>query len=246
MARWLDRDTIAVISCGDVWLLPLDGKARTRLTRSGVVSALACSKDGRFIFFVEGGVSTAVGAGGGPLSRVCRDGQDRRLLVSSGEWAVLLTASRDRLSYTNRIEHIIEIVSVDLDGQDRQILARFPRGYPQPTIDILSLACDRAGKRVAFIRFISLRRGDNPDVGSVLEMLETQTNRVTALGNLGSGGDTRCSFIGDDELILSGGGYGAYGELRRLQISPGGPANGTLVPIDMALDPDTLWTEGAP
>lgn len=192
-ARWLNEKTVVVISEGDIWLVPLDGRAKTRLTKGEYIKSLDCSRDGQMIFFTKGSPDVV----GSLIFQMDCDGKNRQRLTETHEgFMPLIAMSRNRLFCLDDSEEKTRIKSLSaVDGKEEVIFQALGGSS-----SIFSLACDKEGEKVVF----SLIYHD-PDLKAQLIIVNVSTGQSSELCKIDSGGSYGCSFIGDDELIFNDG-----------------------------------------
>ena len=192
-ARWLNEKTVAVISEGDIWLVPLDGRAKTRLTKGEHVRSLDCSIDGQMIFFTKGSPDII----GSLIFQMDRNGKNRRKLAETGEsFMPLVAASHDSLFFIDTSNNMSRVRSFSFLDEKEEIVFQAQEEFN----NIYSLACDEKGEHIAFSLVCH-----EPELAVRMVIVDIENGRSSGLCRIDSGGCYGCSFISDSELIFNDG-----------------------------------------
>lgn len=196
-ARWLDIDTLAVVSNHSLWLVrQQSGLSNMQLTPSKNVERCACSPDGNLIFYIE---SNPQGEKAYSLKTINRNGREAKTLCEFNCFTFpLITANEEQVFFlTQEANEAAKIISTDFNGKKGKIVFSLGSVYDE---SIFSLAADKMSRRIIF-NHINHKKQE-----SSIEMIDLATqkrNRVCKLDFPSS--YVGCCFLGPTGIQFNSG-----------------------------------------
>lgn len=213
--KWLNAQTVAVVSNSDIWLVEVGEKGRksaTRLTKFEDVEVLTCSPGGEWIFFIRASWDEPTPF----LCKIRKDGKNYQVLKKDVRISPrpVLATSQDRIFYgfqEGRDFNTAGIKSVDYEGKNEKILYRIPE-HPEHGLseEIWALTCSKDGQRVIFSALDFAKSVETVETNVIVwKQIDTQTFKTKTLfnsENIAFG----CSFMPEETGILYDDGLNLY------------------------------------
>jgi hypothetical protein len=208
-ASWLDAETVAVVSNGDIWLVQITKEGKrgevTRLTSFGDVQTVSCPPDGEWVFFVR--FTWTNDEPDFSLCKIKKDGTGYQVLknrlsllpeecpvaqISASRKTVFYLSSSDPDRTTRDL-----IGSVDFEGGNDKIVYRAPNDA-----DIDGFTSSQDGQRIAFSFSRYDENGSGSFLGSFLKELDVQRLEERTIVYEDGGFPFICSFMPGEKAIL--------------------------------------------